>query len=122
MKLKDIVLETMITYLIKLCKEELNLSEIPPIELISEPTIPGTTSFGVYTGDSIQVVILNRHPVDVARTLAHELTHWKQGQTGMHMDGNTGSQVENQANAMAGIILRKFGKKYPEFFFNTLPD
>jgi hypothetical protein len=55
------------------------------------------------------------------RTLAHELVHWKQRESGLELDGSDGSETEDQANAVAGVIMRKFGKMYPEYFVNSLP-
>jgi Zn-dependent peptidase ImmA (M78 family) len=49
---------------------------------------------------------------DILRTLAHELVHRKQEEDG-RLDinsGKTGSPIEDEANAMAGILLRNFGK------------
>jgi hypothetical protein len=37
------------------------------------------------------------------------------------MDGSDGSDTENQANAVAGIIMRKFGQRYPQYFVDILP-
>ena len=31
-------------------------------------------------------------------------------------DGNDGSDIENEANAVAGIIMRKYGKLHPEIY------
>jgi len=121
MKIKDFLLENMTTHLINLCRIELELNELPPIELINEPTAGCDYSFGVFNGGTIKVVAANRHPVDVMRTLAHELVHWKQRTENMTLDGNTGSETENQANAIAGIIMRKFGQMYPEYFIEALP-
>ncbi len=52
------------------------------------------------------------------RTLAHELVHCKQNQlTGIsYEDGKTGSDVENEANAVAGMIMRVYGRQNPEVF------
>ena len=80
----------------------------------------GQATFGRFVNHekSIYLAIADRHPVDILRTLAHELTHWKQflnGELG-HDSGKTGSPEENQAHAKAGIIMRIFDKKYP----NTL--
>lgn len=110
----------MVTHLLQLCKKELQLSELPEIQLVSEPTVGGGTSFGEFDG-AIKVVSLNRHPMDVMRTLAHELVHWKQMQSGQELDGSDGSSIENDANAYAGVILRKFGKMYPEYFLQSMP-
>jgi len=120
MKLRQIMLQHMVTHLLQLCKKELQLSELPDIQLVNEPTVGSGTSFGEFDG-AIKVVVLNRHPMDVMRTLAHELVHWKQMQVGAEMDGSDGSKTENDANAIAGVILRKFGKMYPEYFLDSLP-
>jgi hypothetical protein len=121
MKLKEVMSEHMITHLLQLCKQELQLSELPNIQLVSKPTVGGGTSFGEFNGESIRVSILNRHPMDVMRTLAHEIVHWKQMTLGQEMDGSDGSKTENDANAIAGVIMRKFGQMYPEYFIQTLP-
>lgn len=111
----------MITELLLLCERELGLSDVPTIDIIDdEDTIGGGTSFGEYDG-SIKVISKNRHPMDVMRTLAHELVHWAQHQNGVKMDGSDGSNIENEANAKAGVIMRKFGKMYPHYFVDTLP-
>jgi Zn-dependent peptidase ImmA (M78 family) len=49
---------------------------------------------------------------DILRTLAHELVHRKQHEDGRinYESGETGSEIENEANAQAGILLRNFGK------------
>lgn len=121
MNAKEILLKHMINHLIKLCQEELGINQIPKINIINDQDSIEGSSFGEFKGDSIDVIATNRHPVDVMRTLAHELVHWQQSISGKDiMDGSTGSEIENEANAKAGIIMRKFGKKYPEFFINTL--
>lgn len=120
MTLKEILLEHMITHLLELCKHDLEIEELPKIEMVDTPTVGGDSSFGVFDG-TIKVVTKDRHPVDVMRTLAHELVHWKQKSENMELDGSDGSDTENQANSIAGIIMRKFGKMYPEYFLKMLP-
>ena len=60
----------------------------------------------------------NRHPIDIMRTLAHELVHYKQDtERRIGPDsGETGSPIENEANAMAGQIMRRFDQENPELF------
>ena len=55
---------------------------------------------------------------DVLRTLAHELVHHKQNEMGkLKIDsGKAGSDIENEANAKAGILMRDFGKEREEIF------
>ena len=117
MKPSEIILEKMITHLVDMCKNELGLDTIPEIRLIDDqPTVNGGASFGEFTDNGIEVVIAGRHPIDVMRTLAHELVHYKQRMAGEEMDGSDGSNTENDANAKAGVIMRRFGKEYPECF------
>jgi hypothetical protein len=57
--------------------------------------------------------------MDVCRTLAHELVHYKQDLDKQLEDddaGATGSPQENEANAEAAVIMRNWGKKHPELF------
>jgi hypothetical protein len=122
MKIREAIAESMITHLLQMCKSELEIDELPPIGLVDqESTVGGGTSFGEFDGQRIRVVTMNRHPMDICRTLAHELVHWKQMMNGDDLDGSDGSIIENEANAIAGVILRKFGKKYPDYFLQALP-
>jgi len=72
-------------------------------------------SFGSFdpNNDKIWLYVKNRNMADILRTLAHELVHRKQAEDGrLELDsGKTGSDIENEANAQAGILLRKFGKQ-----------
>ena len=71
-------------------------------------------SFGYFepASNKIWVYVKNRNMADILRTLAHELVHRRQAELGMldDMSGETGSVIENEANAKAGVILRDFGK------------
>jgi hypothetical protein len=71
-------------------------------------------SFGYFepASNKIWVYVKNRNMADILRTLAHELVHRRQAELGMldDMSGETGSVIENEANAKAGVLLRDFGK------------
>jgi len=91
------------------------------IEISYEPNEAAEmTSFGKNTPstDSIRVVGLNRNLADVLRTLAHELVHRKQKKEGRLYAGagDDGSEIENEANSEAALIMRKFGKANPIIF------
>ena len=77
-------------------------------------------SFGKYTPSNgeLRVVALNRNLGDVLRTLAHELVHYKQFKEDRLYEGagGDGSEIENEANAEAAIIMRRFGKENPIIF------
>jgi len=105
--------------LLPIAVKHLNLPSIPKIHLNKEQSGTHQASFGGYDSgtDDIHLTISNRHPVDVLRTLAHELVHYKQKLNGELVDDSwkTGSDAENEANAEAGIIMRMFNKQYPKF-------
>ena len=124
MKIKEAILEPAMSHLIQLCKEELGINELPHIQFINEPFIQSgeKKSFGEFNGNSVKIVTQGRHPMDVFRTLAHELTHWKQQLEGQEMDGSDGSDTENEANSTAGVIMRRFAEKYPDCFMSSIPD
>jgi cytidyltransferase-like protein len=77
-------------------------------------------TFGTFNpeNDKIWLYIGNRNIADSLRTLAHELIHRKQAEDGRldYSSGETGSEIENEANAKAGVLLRKFGKQNDEIY------
>jgi len=77
-------------------------------------------SFGYFdpNANKIWVYVKNRNMADILRTLAHELVHHKQNLDGRidYKSGETGSDIENEANAKAGILLRDFGKQNNEIY------
>jgi Zn-dependent peptidase ImmA (M78 family) len=94
---------------------------IPEIELsYEENRAQDMTSFGHYQPESnkILVVAVNRNLADILRTIAHELIHLKQNKDGKLKpnSGETGSTEENEANSLAGVLLREFGKNNPIIF------
>ena len=100
-------------------KKELDMPELPEIKLVDDKKVAkDRKSFGTYDGAVVVVNIANRHPSDIFRTLAHELVHHKQnGEGRIKADsGETGSDIENEANATAGVVLRKFNRAYPAVF------
>jgi Zn-dependent peptidase ImmA (M78 family) len=127
MKIRDLLFESRVSpelldKFLRHCSEELDLESLPEINLIDNKDYSVEhKSFGGYQPGKKSIILStkDRHPVDIFRTLAHELTHFKQDLMGDLEDdnvGETGSPQENQANAMAGIIMRNFGRKYPEVF------
>lgn len=83
----------------------------------------GQPSFGGYAPQSktLTVYTKNRHPMDILRTVAHEMVHHKQNEDGrlgkdIEKEGATGSDIENEANLEAGKIMRWFGKANPHLF------
>lgn len=94
----------------------LELDSKPNIVIIDNPEFSvKNRTFGCYNlnDDTIKVQIAKRHPMDVFRTLAHELVHFKQKQSGKEMNGADGSDIENEANATAAVMLRQYSHRIP---------
>ncbi len=105
--------------------ESLEITNIPTIEYITTSDFAQEQrSFGGYMPDtnSILVVVANRNLADVMRSLAHELVHARQNQDQAlsAIQGETGSEIENQANAVAGIIMRNYGKLEPSIYLDFI--
>jgi hypothetical protein len=102
-----------------LAMEILELDSLPKMVFATKVTDTEQPTFGLYSnGDKeLHVALTNRHPNDILRTVAHELTHYKQDINNElnNNSGETGSNEENEANATAGIIMRHFNKRYPEY-------
>ena len=94
----------------------LELDHIPKIKLVKSLD---DTTFGHFNSNEqvIYAVVANRNPVDILRTIAHEMTHYKQGQEHQltNNSGETGSTVEDEANAEGGVIMREFNEKFPQY-------
>ena len=94
----------------------LELDHIPKIKLVKSLD---DTTFGHFNSEErvIYAVVANRNPVDILRTIAHEMTHYKQGQEHQltNDSGETGSTVEDEANAEGGVIMREFNEQFPQY-------
>ena len=109
--------ENSINHFVEYATKKLKLSERPKITLLTgREYSEAKTSLGGYNPMSkeIFVVVDGRLTADILRTLAHEMVHRKQDELGLVKDeikdGATGSPIENQAHAVAGILMRNYGK------------
>ena len=114
---------------IKFAKDRLRLISIPfNIKLVKDGEFATTfKSFGGFdpVNNDMFIYVTNRSTPDILRTLAHELVHLKQRQDGYiggPEDGATGSDIENEANAAAGILLRDFGKLNGNIYESLLTE
>lgn len=103
-----------------LAMKEIQIKDLPKIKLVKYVPDAEQPTFGKYDPDNnlLFIALQNRHPLDILRTFAHELVHYKQG-TEHELgptSGQTGSPQENQAHEIAGIIMRNFNKQHPEYF------
>lgn len=103
------------------CKQQYGLKSLPKFKWFTHSNVgQAQPTFGTFQNEDriISIGINNRHPLDIMRTIAHELWHYKQmlnHELG-NDSGETGSPQENAANAQAGIIMRNWNKLHPEMF------
>jgi hypothetical protein len=101
--------------------EELGIRRKPEIRWYDNPLKNGgQPSFAQYDmgANVVTVCTGGRHPMDVLRSLAHELFHAFQNERGRigDGDGRTGTPIENDANAMAGVLMRQWGRMNPHLY------
>jgi len=106
---------------IEYCIEQLSIEQTPIVKFKKDPQWSARNkTFGRYNADQnlLEVSLADRHVMDILRTVAHELTHTRQHEVEDVPDdaGATGSQWENEANAQAGVLMREYAQKHPEFF------
>ena len=113
--------ETIVHTFLPFAKKELNIKELPKIHFVDDSKFAKRiAAFGQIKDNRIVIDIAGRQIMDILRTVAHELTHYRQHKTGVSGDGHAGSFTENEANKVAGTIVRKFGEKHSNLF--TLPS
>jgi len=125
MKMMDLIYgddpsSTLIDFIRFTCKH-LGINTIPEIKLIDRH-VSGqeSNSFAAYSPKNKMIYLYtnHRHILDILRSLAHEMVHYRQDLNGELVadSGKTGSPQENEANSVAGQIMRLYGKKHPELF------
>ena len=102
------------------CMEYLSVDR-PKLKLInSKDYAYENRSLGGYSPseEKIMVVVHNRNMADILRTIAHEMVHHMQNQDKRltPISGEDGSPDENEANSLAGVIMRKFGRDNPQIY------
>lgn len=95
--------------------EKLNITDMPRIQYSNDVELAKKRrTFGSTTSDgTVWVHVGNRTVADVARTLVHELIHvgqFKDGTATIDMDEEQRQYVEDEANALAGRLMREYGK------------
>jgi Zn-dependent peptidase ImmA (M78 family) len=101
-------------------KKNLDIEDDVKVSLAYERT-PDITTTAYYNLDGfVKIYVKDRAIIDVMRSVGHELVHHKQNLEGRLndsvKDGEDGSEIENEANAVAGKLIRIYGKLYPELY------
>jgi len=97
--------------------KRLKLKEQPKINLVGGREFAEVkTSLGGFDPLTKEIFVATegRLTADILRTIAHEMVHRKQDEMGFvrnpETDGADGSPIENQAHAVAGILMREYGR------------
>ena len=107
-------------------KKELNIDNDVEVKLQNNKDGIKTTAVYKYKDgedeefedSEIRVFTLGRALVDVLRSIAHELVHHMQNEKG-DLEGkvsNVGGPIEDEANSVAGELIKKYGLKDPEIY------
>jgi len=102
---------------LKFINDELNLNQPFKVKLAQnrDEDLRTYAYYNKVNGD-IKVYCKQRGLADVLRSIAHELIHHQQNQNGK-LQGPTqdvGGEIEDEANSVAGQLVKKFGYENPE--------
>ena len=105
----------------KFAAAHLGIKKLPEIHYVGHKE-DDKKAFGHFTqhDNKIRVRTVDRHPIDVMRTLAHELAHYKWKLEGKVGDNKPGGASENYAHQKAGEIMRKYDHTHG-FMFKAKP-
>lgn len=112
----SLLVEEKIDDFVNFALDHLKLQNAPKINLVQIRDNNMTTANYCPNSKSIKVYTKGRAIFDIARSIAHELAHHHQLENGQELDGTTGSECENEANALAGKLIRMYGEKNPDFY------
>ena len=103
---------------VKFIRKQLPLKKDITVTFLEKRQQPMTT--GVRMPNSEMFVLTsNRMLIDVLRTLGHEWVHEYQHQKmGLKDDQpvqDIGGKVENMANALGGVMVKKFERDFPKY-------
>jgi len=116
--------KNLINQFIDFTKKELNIKN--DVDVTFQTDKDGIETTAVYrysnngdTDDSeIKVYTKDRALQDILRSFAHEMVHHHQNENN-ELEGDipyAGGKIEDEANALAGEILKKFGEIHPEIY------
>jgi hypothetical protein len=117
--LNDKKKQTLDTF-VKFVKNELELKTVPSVSIQNNRDGLKTTANYDYTKENkiIRVTGKNRALVDVLRSIAHEMVHHKQFEQGRLevQPPDIGGEIEDEANAKAGVFIKMFAKIDPTIY------
>lgn len=96
------------------CQENLGLPNLPNVHIVA--TREGGMTTGAYDPQSHEILVYgkNRALVDIMRTLAHELTHYRQRLQDKIKSAKRDWNLEGEADAEAGKMVYTYTHSAPE--------
>jgi len=102
---------------IKFVNDELNLNQPFKVKLVTQRDgdLKTYAYYNPQNGD-VKVYCRDRGLADVLRSIAHELIHHHQNQMGKleQPTQDIGGEIEDEANSVAGQLVKKFGYANPK--------
>jgi len=102
---------------IKFVNDELNLNQPFKVKLVTQRDgdLKTYAYYNPQNGD-VKVYCRDRGLADVLRSIAHELIHHHQNQMGKLEEPtqDIGGEIEDEANSVAGQLVKKFGYANPK--------
>jgi len=109
---------TLIKNFINFVCSNLKIKENCEVTLTSDRSNGMTTAAYQPSTNKTYILVQGRHIVDICRSIAHELKHQEQRETGSLQpdSGEDGDKWENEANIFSGIMMRKFSRENPDIY------
>jgi len=102
---------------IKFVSDELSLNRPFKVRLVKQRD-DDLRTYAYYDpqNGAVKVYCKDRGVADILRSIAHELIHHQQNETGkLEMPSqDIGGEIEDEANSVAGQLVKKFGYTYPK--------
>lgn len=114
------------------CKDKLKIREMPTIKLVAKKNSGMSTGAYIPSINKVNVLAAHRALLDILRSIAHELVHRSQdesgalenigaqGDRGESDKSDIGTWFEDEANAKGGALIKEFSRTYNKIPPNTL--
>jgi len=114
------LMEDKIDDFVDFVSDDLELDDNFTVDITNDSDDVETLASYDINNNEVTVLGKDRALPDIIRSVAHELVHHKQNErgelTGRKEEGEDGSPWEDEANAKAGELVRKYGRENPEIY------
>lgn len=109
---------------ISFVQESLGIEELPTIEFDTNvANAKEKRTMATYNPNENHIWLYEgtRTMADLLRSLAHEMVHHRQNEEGRLYEGagEAGTDIENEANSLAGVMLRNYGQLNQDIYEST---